>query len=183
MTPNLFPVNNSNIIVMSSNRLLAYLAAGAVVGSIFGYILSSKTKCCESHCCQTPQADGENSSCSSSSKAPCASKTAVNHKEGGCSSKTNTEAAATTPTTSVDVAYPTGGATIASETQVDPHGYRKRRGTKDGQFRGPICIAVAGASGSGKTSIATLLQKRLKNIRVVSISSDEYYKPLPAHTG
>jgi len=37
---------------------------------------------------------------------------------------------------------------------------------------------VAGASGSGKTSIAELIAARLHGGRVLSISSDNYYRPL-----
>lgn len=167
---------------MSSNRLLAYLAAGAVVGSICGYILSSKNKRCESHCCSTASSNTETPSSHSGAKTSNASSTSVDPRESGSSSKTNPKKISTMPTASVDLAYPTGGASIASETQVDPHGRRRRQDSKYRQHRGPIIIAVAGASGSGKTSIATLLQKRLQNIRVISISSDEYYKTLSPDT-
>ena len=40
-------------------------------------------------------------------------------------------------------------------------------------------MGVAGASGSGKTSIATLLAARLAGRKVVGISSDNYYKSVP----
>lgn len=43
---------------------------------------------------------------------------------------------------------------------------------------GPVIIGVAGASGSGKTSIAELIAARLTGQRVLSISSDNYYKSL-----
>ena len=43
----------------------------------------------------------------------------------------------------------------------------------------PVIIGVAGASGSGKTSIATLLASRLEKMTVVSISSDNYYRSVP----
>jgi uridine kinase len=39
---------------------------------------------------------------------------------------------------------------------------------------------VAGASGSGKTCIAQLIEEKLgAGVRVVSISSDSYYKGVP----
>lgn len=169
---------------MSSNRLFPYLAAGAVVGSIFGYILSSKSKCCEGRPCSSISSCAEDTSSSCAMKTSCTqAKAGVQSKETKTTGKSNPKSIQLGSTNSVDVAYPTGGASIACETQVDPHGYRKRQDTKDKEFRGPICIAVAGASGSGKTSIATLLQERLKNIRVVSISSDEYYKTLDPNSG
>jgi len=44
---------------------------------------------------------------------------------------------------------------------------------------GPVIVGVAGASGSGKTSIAELIAGRLTGCqRVLSISSDNYYKTL-----
>ena len=42
----------------------------------------------------------------------------------------------------------------------------------------PVIVGVAGASGSGKTCIATLIGESLQGVRVVSISSDSYYKGL-----
>lgn len=45
--------------------------------------------------------------------------------------------------------------------------------------RGPVIVGVGGASGSGKTSIAELIAARLGGMRVVSLSSDNYYKTLP----
>lgn len=40
----------------------------------------------------------------------------------------------------------------------------------------PIIVGFAGASGSGKTSIAELLAAKLSGGNVVSISCDNYYK-------
>jgi uridine kinase len=42
----------------------------------------------------------------------------------------------------------------------------------------PVIVGVAGGSGSGKTCIATLISESLQGVRVVSISSDSYYKGL-----
>jgi uridine kinase len=44
----------------------------------------------------------------------------------------------------------------------------------------PVIVGVAGGSGSGKTCIATLISqsRALQGVRVVSISSDSYYKGL-----
>lgn len=42
----------------------------------------------------------------------------------------------------------------------------------------PVIVGVAGASGSGKTCIASLIEKRLQGVSVVSISSDSYYRGL-----
>lgn len=46
----------------------------------------------------------------------------------------------------------------------------------------PVIVGVAGASGSGKTSIAELIAARLRGGHVLSISSDNYYKTLPPGT-
>lgn len=43
----------------------------------------------------------------------------------------------------------------------------------------PVIVGVAGASGSGKTCIASLIAERLP-LKVVSISSDNYYFGIPA---
>ena len=45
----------------------------------------------------------------------------------------------------------------------------------------PIIVGVAGASGSGKTSIATLIREALHgSLNIVAISMDNYYKGLPS---
>ncbi len=47
----------------------------------------------------------------------------------------------------------------------------------------PIIVGVAGASGSGKTSIATLISEALHNeLKIIAISMDNYYKGLPKNT-
>jgi uridine kinase len=47
----------------------------------------------------------------------------------------------------------------------------------------PIIVGVAGASGSGKTSIATLISEALNNeLKIIAISMDNYYKGLPKNT-
>jgi ABC-type glutathione transport system ATPase component len=79
-----------------------------------------------------------------------------------------------------DVSNPMGDAVLATEGQSDPSGARRKLSV-DGR-RGPVIIGVAGASGSGKTSIAELLAERLSCVRVTSISSDLYYKSMPRGT-
>lgn len=54
---------------------------------------------------------------------------------------------------------------------------RSKRSTSD---IGPLIIGVTGASGSGKTSISTLLASHMgPSANVVAISSDSYYKSMP----
>jgi hypothetical protein len=78
---------------------------------------------------------------------------------------------------SKDESNPTGESVVAGEGLSDPSGARRRLSLD--RSRGPVIIGVAGASGSGKTSIAELLAERLSHIRVTSISSDLYYKSMP----
>jgi uridine kinase len=72
-----------------------------------------------------------------------------------------------------DSAFPSGSAVVAQQELVDPKGTRRHEGRN-----GPIIVGVAGASGSGKTSIATIIAERLAPTRVASISCDSYYKSL-----
>jgi hypothetical protein len=75
-----------------------------------------------------------------------------------------------------DSVFPTGGALVAGAA-ADPSGLRRKMSLE--RRRGaPVIIGVAGASGSGKTSIAELIAERLSDQVVLSISSDNYYKTL-----
>jgi uridine kinase len=68
--------------------------------------------------------------------------------------------------------------TIEASTVIDPSGARRKLSMEN--FRSPVIIGVAGASGSGKTSIAGLIAERLElEVKVVALSSDNYYKGLP----
>jgi uridine kinase len=42
----------------------------------------------------------------------------------------------------------------------------------------PLIIGVGGASGSGKTSVSSILKAQLPMLKVAAISGDSYYKPL-----
>jgi uridine kinase len=51
---------------------------------------------------------------------------------------------------------------------------------------GPVIVGVAGASGSGKTSLSSLVAQRLREMhlheaRIADISCDSYYRTKPAH--
>lgn len=76
-----------------------------------------------------------------------------------------------------DSAYPTGAAVVAPEDLVDPSGTRRKLSLENNR-KGAIIVGVAGASGSGKTSISQLIEQRLTGPVVVSISCDNYYKSL-----
>jgi Phosphoribulokinase / Uridine kinase family len=76
-----------------------------------------------------------------------------------------------------DSLVPVGRAVVAAKG--------KRRMSKGSMSAGgisPVIVGVAGASGSGKTSIAELIAARLHGGCVLSISSDNYYKTLPPGT-
>jgi uridine kinase len=77
-----------------------------------------------------------------------------------------------------DSAYPTGSAVVAHQELLDPAGAGAARRKLSSDRRGPVIVGVAGASGSGKTSIATLIAERLAGIRVAPVSCDSYYKSL-----
>lgn len=77
-------------------------------------------------------------------------------------------------------AYPAGGAVVSGD-MADPESRRRKLSTEK-RKAAPVIVGVAGASGSGKTSIAELIAGRLEGPRVVSISSDSYYKTLPPGT-
>ena len=82
-------------------------------------------------------------------------------------------------------AYPTGGASVNTRRlSVDsPAAGGPTAAPPPALARGvvaPVIVGVAGGSGSGKTCIATLISqsRALQGVRVVSISSDSYYKGL-----
>lgn len=101
----------------------------------------------------------------------------------------------------VNSAYPLGGAVVAPFARSDNDNARDARTStmrrlsltspietaneSSTEPKRAIIVGVAGGSGSGKTSIATLiaaqLDKRAKgrSIRVTAISCDSYYKGLP----
>jgi len=76
---------------------------------------------------------------------------------------------------------PPSDGTVGVVVHIDE---QRRRGAsldfgRRGAVTGPVIVGVAGGSGSGKTSIASLIAARLGgNVNVVSISSDNYYKGL-----
>lgn len=93
----------------------------------------------------------------------------------------------------VSSAYPLGGAVVAPFAREEENTTKRRLSLtspietleKSIEPKRAIIVGVAGGSGSGKTSIATLiaaqLDKRAKgrSIRVTAISCDSYYKGLP----
>ena len=82
-----------------------------------------------------------------------------------------------------------GGAGATAKTPISS-ALARLRGPAEGDgsscsshhHAGPCIIGVAGASGSGKTSIAELIAARLEGQNVCSISSDNYYKSLEEGT-
>lgn len=77
-------------------------------------------------------------------------------------------------------AMPDIEAEMGNDAVVTSNEYNHRRFSIDAS--GCIIVGVGGASGSGKTSIATLIQQAVPLTRVESISCDNYYKPLPPGT-
>lgn len=79
---------------------------------------------------------------------------------------------------------PTGADTVGRATSgVVVHiDEARRKMSVDHAHPGPVIVGVAGGSGSGKTSIASLIAARLAGREVVSISSDNYYITLPPGT-
>ena len=74
----------------------------------------------------------------------------------------------------IDSAFPTGGASLKPRAPPPLHA----PSAEQRQVAPPVIVGVAGASGSGKTCVAQLIEARLQGVRVVSISSDSYYKGL-----
>ena len=79
----------------------------------------------------------------------------------------------------IDSSFPTGGASLKTRSLLSSS-------TDDGEsvasasgpriVAPPVIVGVAGASGSGKTCVAQLIEEQLAaGVRVVSISSDSYY--------
>lgn len=89
-----------------------------------------------------------------------------------------------------EVEGPTGGSGATPSPSLHPRAASMHTGSFDSNLHGgaggggrrpggPVIVGVAGASGSGKTSIAELIAGRLTGCqRVLSISSDNYYKTL-----
>ena len=80
-----------------------------------------------------------------------------------------------------DSAYPTGGATVNTRRlSVDDSALQHPppAAAPSPGVAAPVIVGVAGGSGSGKTCIATLIGESLQGVRVVSVSSDSYYKGL-----
>ena len=79
------------------------------------------------------------------------------------------------PLPRIDSSFPTGGASLKSRGA--PPAAHLPEGPR--QVAPPVIVGVAGASGSGKTCIAQLIEQRLGGaVRVVSVSSDAYYRGL-----
>ena len=79
-----------------------------------------------------------------------------------------------------DSAYASGGVVVAGAA-ADPLGVRRKMSLERATHPTPVIVGVAGASGSGKTSIASLIAARLDlSQSVVAISCDNYYRSIPA---
>lgn len=77
-----------------------------------------------------------------------------------------------------ETAYPAGGAVVAG---AGDHAGVRRKPSLDRAPGAPVIVGVAGASGSGKTSIASLIAARLGyGAHVVALSCDSYYRSVPA---
>jgi len=74
--------------------------------------------------------------------------------------------------------HPLGGASFRTMSEKSP----AKELSAPSPVAPPVIVGVAGASGSGKTCIASLIEQRLVGVRVVSISSDNYYKGLKPGT-
>lgn len=162
----------------ASTTTLALAAGSALVGIIGGYFLNSYIESRRRTSLDVVEYYGATNAAASGSQDNASSAAST-----GTASGPHTPLLVPVRRTAgrtVDSAYPAGGAVVAGD-MADPDS-RRRKMSAERRRAAPVIVGVAGASGSGKTSIAELIAGRLEGPRVVSISSDSYYKTLPPGT-
>lgn len=84
------------------------------------------------------------------------------------------------PTPKLNIEHANSEVAAASLSPRIPHTRNNTQtSTKRTLYTGPVIVAIAGASGSGKTSIASMIANRLQGGGVLTISCDSYYHSLP----
>lgn len=121
----------------------------------------------------------DGSAAAASSSAGCRTTSGCEHRPR-CGSAVHIDSHSAKPHLHAYPADDDSSAVSACETGLTPVGHTVvtsgRRPSKPVNGFCPVIVGVAGASGSGKTSIAELIAARLKGGHVLSISSDNYYK-------
>jgi hypothetical protein len=150
----------------STTKFVAGVAVAAAAGGVIGYLAAKGGK--------VEQHSGPAHSAAAHHHAPAAADAARTK-----SSVVHIDAHAAGPHLHE---YPADGVTSPSTAAAALIGGNKRRASKPCAPGAtcPVIVGVAGGSGSGKTSIAELIAARLHGGRVLSISSDNYYKCVAA---